>query len=190
VAPIRRKSTGAFMPKTKWLLYAESSQQPRRCVFQMHVHLVFVAPYRRKAFDKEAIARLHELFAQICTDFEAELIEREGQRDHAHLLVNFGLAAIGVPICTARSVRRWSPSAALPHCCGAQSLTAVMIAPVFHIQPLREHIYFTKSYDVGNDKSFSAERMSRTPNVGAAAAINVASSVRENGPEYGGCGFS
>lgn len=55
----------------------------------MHVHLVFVAKYRRKVFDKQAIERLRELFAKICTDFEAQLIEMDGEHDHVHLLVNY-----------------------------------------------------------------------------------------------------
>lgn len=61
----------------------------RSCVFNMHVHLVFVAKYRRKVFDRAAIDRLRELFAKICTDFEAELVEFDGERDHVHLLVNY-----------------------------------------------------------------------------------------------------
>jgi putative transposase len=61
----------------------------RHCVFNMHVHLVFVAKYRRKVFDKEAFERLRELFTKICMDFEAELMEIDGERDHVHLLVNY-----------------------------------------------------------------------------------------------------
>ncbi|HLA35806.1 MAG TPA: IS200/IS605 family transposase [Rhodocyclaceae bacterium] len=61
----------------------------RYCVFNMHVHLVFVAKYRRNVFDKQAIERLRELFAKICTDFEAQLIEMDGEHDHVHLLVNY-----------------------------------------------------------------------------------------------------
>ena len=61
----------------------------RHCVFNMHVHLVFVAKYRRNVFDKQAIERLRELFAKICTDFEAQLIEMDGEHDHVHLLVNY-----------------------------------------------------------------------------------------------------
>lgn len=55
----------------------------------MHVHLVFVAKYRRKVFDKEAFERLRELFTKICMDFEAELMEIDGERDHVHLLLNY-----------------------------------------------------------------------------------------------------
>lgn len=61
----------------------------RHCVFNMHVHLVFVAKYRRKVFDKEAIDRLRELFAKVCGDFEAQLVEIDGERDHVHLWVSY-----------------------------------------------------------------------------------------------------
>ncbi len=61
----------------------------RHCVFNLHVHLVFVAKYRRKVFDRKAIERLRELFTKICVDFEAELMEIDGERDHVHLLVNY-----------------------------------------------------------------------------------------------------
>jgi len=61
----------------------------RHCVFNMHVHLVFVAKYRRKVFDKDAIDRLRELFAKVCGDFEAQLVEMDGERDHVHLLVSY-----------------------------------------------------------------------------------------------------
>lgn len=37
----------------------------RHCVFNMHVHLVFVAKYRHKVFDSDAISRLKELFAEM-----------------------------------------------------------------------------------------------------------------------------
>jgi putative transposase len=32
---------------------------------------------------------LREIFSDVCTDFEAELIEFEGEDDHVHLLVNY-----------------------------------------------------------------------------------------------------
>ena len=61
----------------------------RHCVFVMHVHLVFVAKYRKTVFDKDAIERLRELFEKICAGFDAELKEMDGEGDHVHLLVNF-----------------------------------------------------------------------------------------------------
>ena len=61
----------------------------RHCVFNMHVHLVFVAKYRRKVFDSAAIDRLRELFAKVCNDFEAQRLEMDGERDYVHLLVSY-----------------------------------------------------------------------------------------------------
>ena len=61
----------------------------RHCVFKMHVHLVFVAKYRRRVFDGDAINRLRTIFAKTCADFEAQLIEMDGEDDHVHLLVEY-----------------------------------------------------------------------------------------------------
>lgn len=61
----------------------------RHCIFNMHVHLVFVTKYRRDVFDQAAITRLRELFAKICEDFGATLEELNGERDHVHLLVTY-----------------------------------------------------------------------------------------------------
>ena len=61
----------------------------RHCVFNMHVHLVFVTKYRREAFTKEVIDDLRGIFASICSDFESKLLEFDGEDDHVHLLVNY-----------------------------------------------------------------------------------------------------
>ena len=61
----------------------------RHCVFLMHVHLVFVTKYRRKIFNKAIIDDLKLIFEKVCTDFECDLKEVDGEDDHVHLLVNF-----------------------------------------------------------------------------------------------------
>jgi putative transposase len=61
----------------------------RHCVFQMHVHLVFVTKYRREVFTKAILDDLRPMFASVCADFEAELVEFDGEHDHVHLLVNY-----------------------------------------------------------------------------------------------------
>ena len=61
----------------------------RHCVFMMHVHLVFVTKYRRDVFSKEILDDLQSIFQSVCRDFEAELIEFNGEDDHVHLLVNY-----------------------------------------------------------------------------------------------------
>ncbi len=61
----------------------------RHCVFEMHVHLVFVAKYRRRVFDGDAVQRLRAIFGKVCAGFEAHLIEMDGEDDHVHLLVEY-----------------------------------------------------------------------------------------------------
>src|SRR5690554_6681812 len=58
----------------------------RHCVFLMHVHLVFVTKYRREVFTKEILDDLRNIFSSVCADFEAELVEFDGEDDHLHLL--------------------------------------------------------------------------------------------------------
>ena len=55
----------------------------------MHVHLIFVAKYRRKVFDNDALERLKTHFSRVANDFEATLCECNGERDHVHLLVEY-----------------------------------------------------------------------------------------------------
>jgi len=61
----------------------------RHCVFEIHVHLVFVTKYRSKVLTKEMLENLHMIFATVCSNFESDLIEFDGEKDHVHLLVNY-----------------------------------------------------------------------------------------------------
>ena len=55
----------------------------------MHVHLVFVTKYRKKVFTGQVMRELKMIFASVCKDFEAVLIEFDGEGDHVHLVVNY-----------------------------------------------------------------------------------------------------
>ena len=55
----------------------------------MHVHLVFVTKYRRGVFTKKTLEDLRGIFASVCQDFEATLVEFSGSDDHVHLLVHY-----------------------------------------------------------------------------------------------------
>jgi len=55
----------------------------------MHVHLVFVTKYRRRVFTQQVMKELRLIFASVCRDFNATLVEFDGERDHVHLLVNY-----------------------------------------------------------------------------------------------------
>lgn len=61
----------------------------RHCTFALHVHLVFVTKYRKHVFTQKIILALREIFQSVCTLFEAELVEFDGESDHVHLLINY-----------------------------------------------------------------------------------------------------
>ena len=61
----------------------------RHCVFNLHVHLVFVTKYRRRVFTQAILHSMKSIMNKVCADFEAELVEFDGEKDHVHLLVNY-----------------------------------------------------------------------------------------------------
>lgn len=61
----------------------------RHCVSELNVHLVFVAKYRKKIFEKKHIEALKIFSGKVCSDFGAELRELDGEKDHIHLLVSY-----------------------------------------------------------------------------------------------------
>ncbi|MGP4013018.1 IS200/IS605 family transposase [Streptomyces sp. 4N124] len=58
-------------------------------VYHLHAHLVFVTKYRRGVFTPEMLERCEGIMSDVCADFEAELKEFNGERDHVHLLVHY-----------------------------------------------------------------------------------------------------
>src|ERR1700683_2247253 len=62
-----------------YCLLSSDIRHGRHCVFALHVHLVFVTKYRSKVFDGGAIQRLKVMFEKVCTDFEAQLVEMNGE---------------------------------------------------------------------------------------------------------------
>lgn len=61
----------------------------RHCVFNLHVHLVFIAKYRKKVFTKPILDAMYLHFNKVCGDFEVELREFDGGDNHVHLLINY-----------------------------------------------------------------------------------------------------
>jgi putative transposase len=59
------------------------------CVFLMHVHLVFVTKHLRGVFTAQVLHDLRNIFTSVCSDFESQLMEFDGEDDHVHLLVNY-----------------------------------------------------------------------------------------------------
>ena len=71
------------------MLSTSDIRHGRHCVFQIHVHLVFVTKYRDRIFNADAIQRLQLIFENVSADFEAQLVEMNGENNHVHLLVNY-----------------------------------------------------------------------------------------------------
>jgi putative transposase len=61
----------------------------RSCVFDLHVHLVFVTKRRRGALSVANIESLKHIFAGICAKSGSTLVEMNGEEDHEHLLVRY-----------------------------------------------------------------------------------------------------
>ncbi len=57
------------------------------CSYSLSYHFVFVTKYRRKCFTGAMLDRLKEVVAKLCVDWEAELIEMNGEEDHVHFLL-------------------------------------------------------------------------------------------------------
>ena len=56
----------------------------RHCIFKLHVHWVFVAKYRRRVFDAQAIDLLRGIFDNVCSDAHATRVQMDGEDDHVH----------------------------------------------------------------------------------------------------------
>ncbi|MFF1262369.1 MULTISPECIES: IS200/IS605 family transposase [unclassified Streptomyces] len=50
--------------------------------------MVFTPRYRRGPFSDEILTRCEEIMRTVCADFETELAEFNGERNHVHLLVH------------------------------------------------------------------------------------------------------
>ncbi len=61
----------------------------RHVVFLVHAHLVFTPKYRRDVFNNEHLKALEAYARKVCEDFEAELVEFNGEANHVHLLINY-----------------------------------------------------------------------------------------------------
>jgi len=61
----------------------------RHVVHLLHVHLVFVTKRRGKIFTKEHLDYIQYVFEKICSNFDVEVKEFNGETDHVHMLVTY-----------------------------------------------------------------------------------------------------
>lgn len=61
----------------------------RHSVSKLVVHLIFTTKYRRKLFNGQMIAQLHEAFGSAAVKPGCDMIEMDGEQDHVHLLIAY-----------------------------------------------------------------------------------------------------
>lgn len=61
----------------------------RSVVAALHVHLVFVTKYQHGVLTDEMLAYCETVMRNVCSDFDAELVEFSGEHDHVHLLIKY-----------------------------------------------------------------------------------------------------
>lgn len=61
----------------------------RTCVYNLQAHLVFVTKYRRNVLTHDMLTDVEAIMRDVCQDFDATLMEFNGEDDHVHLLVSY-----------------------------------------------------------------------------------------------------
>jgi putative transposase len=123
----------------------------RQVVSALNVHLVFVTKYQRGVLTGEHLATLREVFASVCADFGAELVEMHGSDDHVHLLI-----AYPPTVAVARLVN------------SLKGVSARRLRQRYRVRTHREHLwspsYFAASAGSAPLKTLKADiRQQRTP---------------------------
>ena len=68
---------------------ARAFRTGRHVVYKLHVHLVFITKYRRGVISNRVRTFLKDVMTKVCQDFDAELMEFDGEDDHIHVLVAY-----------------------------------------------------------------------------------------------------
>lgn len=58
------------------------------CVYSLHYHLVLVTKYRRKCITPDLMKRLEAILKETAQKWGCDLLEFNGESDHAHLLLS------------------------------------------------------------------------------------------------------
>lgn len=61
----------------------------RHATYCLHVHIVFVTKYRRRVLGDLHLQAFRRIAEDVCADFEAELVECDGEADHVHMLITY-----------------------------------------------------------------------------------------------------
>jgi putative transposase len=67
----------------------QAHRRSRHSVSLLHAHLVFVTKYRRKVFTDDMLTLTERTTRGACDELDTDLVEFNGEADHAHLLVAY-----------------------------------------------------------------------------------------------------
>jgi putative transposase len=92
-------------------------------------------------FASRHLVRLEDMIRDVCVDFETELKEFNGERNHAHLLVNFPPKVVPIgPVnalkgVSSRRMRQEFPDLS-PHYCRARRPIRLLLRRIGRLRPL------------------------------------------------------
>ena len=59
----------------------------KHSTYRLHYHIIFVIKYRHKVINQNIMERMQDIFSDVLSKWECELMEFGAETDHVHLLV-------------------------------------------------------------------------------------------------------
>jgi len=69
------------------LMSAKAYKSNRNVYYSCKYHVVWCPKYRRKVLTEGIAERLKQIIAEVCQEYQAEMVQLEVMPDHVHLLV-------------------------------------------------------------------------------------------------------
>ena len=120
------------------------------CVYNINIHLVLVAAYRRKAISRAVMTTIQEVLHRILDRLEIQILEFSGEADHIHILISIPPRyAVGdlvnrIKTATSRSIRKKHAQEIMPYLWGdrfwSNSYCAISVGDGRSIETIKRYI--------------------------------------------------
>jgi putative transposase len=67
----------------------DNIRRGRKLQYSLRVELTFWALNRRLRLDEDAIERLRRVFAEVCEDFDSQLVDMRAEKDQVDLIIHY-----------------------------------------------------------------------------------------------------
>ena len=124
------------------------------CVYNINMHLVLVAAYRRKAISSAVMNTIQEVLHRILDRLEVRILEFSGEADHVHLLISqpprFTVSDLvnRIKTATSREIRKRHAKEIAPYLWGARfwskSYCAIPVGDGRSIETIKQYIQAQK----------------------------------------------